>query len=70
VAAAIAHDGCCSAVILAGDSAGGNLAAAVASSLRQRGGGGAVLGQLLVYPVTDCTTTSFPPAPSWDLLSV
>jgi acetyl esterase len=39
-------------VIVAGDSAGGNLAAVVALRLRDEGGP-SLLGQLLIYPVTD-----------------
>jgi acetyl esterase len=39
-------------VVIAGDSAGGNLAAVTALRLRDEGGP-ALLGQLLIYPVTD-----------------
>ena len=39
-------------VFVAGDSAGGNLAAVTALRIRDEGGP-ALLGQLLIYPVTD-----------------
>lgn len=56
---AIQHAGELSAdggrVALAGDSAGGNLAAATALRVRDEGGP-ALLGQLLIYPVTDYYT--------------
>ena len=46
-------------VAIAGDSAGGNLAAATALRLRDAGGP-ALLGQLLIYPVTDHYTPGTP----------
>lgn len=48
-------------LVLAGDSAGGTLAAVTALRLRDEGGP-AVIGQLLVYPITDYHT---PPTPSY-----
>lgn len=48
-----------SAVLVAGESAGGNLAAAVALKLRDEGGP-TVAGQVLMYPVTDGPTASYP----------
>ncbi len=59
-------------IILAGDSAGGNIAAAAARALRDDADAScscAVLAQLLVYPVTDCTCVC-PPQRPWDLLQV
>jgi acetyl esterase len=47
------------AVVVAGESAGGNLAAAVALKLRDEGNAN-VAGQVLVYPVTDGPTASYP----------
>jgi acetyl esterase len=46
-------------VVVGGDSAGGNLAAAAALRIRDEGGP-ALLGQLLIYPVTDYYTPGTP----------
>lgn len=46
-------------IVVGGDSAGGNLAAVTALRLREEGGP-AVLGQLLLYPVTDWHTPGWP----------
>jgi acetyl esterase len=48
-----------SRVVVAGDSAGGNLAAVTALRARDEGGP-ALLGQLLIYPVTDYVTPGTP----------
>jgi acetyl esterase len=46
-------------IVVGGDSAGGNLAAAAALRIRDEGGP-ALLGQLLIYPVTDYYTPGTP----------
>ncbi len=46
-------------IVIGGDSAGGNLAAVTALRLRDEGGP-AVIGQLLLYPVTDWHTPGYP----------
>ncbi|HME25735.1 MAG TPA: alpha/beta hydrolase [Acetobacteraceae bacterium] len=56
---AVELEGDAARLVVGGDSAGGNLAAAVALRIRDAGGP-RVIGQLLIYPVTDYHTPGTP----------